>query len=88
MKLYKVETGLIDDDFIHGRVTLKVFTDLNPTVAIPCRVYKNGRVVGIIQRKNGDWQEYKLAKHFYDGVKKWIDVHRSDLFNKQTVLFP
>ena len=85
-KILDIEHGMIDDDYLRSRVTIKVKTDMD--AVITCRLYQSGSIFGIIQSRDGTWREYKLADDFKKAVLKWIHVHRSDLHTKQTSLFP
>lgn len=40
----KIEKGLINDDFIQDRITLKAYFDSGETM--PCKLYNDGRLVG------------------------------------------
>ena len=86
VKILNIDHGFIGDDVFKNRVTLTVKTDRD--AVITCRLYQSGKIVGLIQSRDGTWREYTLADDFKKETLKWIDVHRSLLHTKQTSLFP
>ena len=53
MTVKKVESGYIDDDFIHDRITLKAF--LRSGNYMTCKLYGSGRLVSFAG--SGDYYE-------------------------------
>jgi len=47
----RVEKGLVNDDFIHDRITLKAYLDSGNYM--PCKLYPDGRIVTF----SGGWPE-------------------------------
>lgn len=68
----KVEKGLINDDFIHDRITLKAHLDSGEYY--PCKLYNDGRLVTFSGGMIGpdDYIEQPIDEQLADEIKAML----------------
>lgn len=74
MDIIKVETGSIDDDFLHDRVTLKVFISFDQF--LPMKLYKDGRITSFsVSYDPYEYKEKEISKEDRKKVVEWIGLN-------------
>lgn len=69
--IYQIDEGLINDDFIHDRVTGKF--KLDDSSYYPIKIYNDGRIVGFSDQRfsGGEYIECELDSSLITEIQKY-----------------